>query len=107
MFSKAVRNKRILTASVRAARADVVAVRAEKAIKRRDAAVAEVKWLRNAPVKDGEPGADLPSEADIKAYVADRVSSVPVEQDDDDSDEGTQPSVNDEQDNSSTALFSE
>ena len=82
MLSIEVRNKRLLTASVRAARAEKVAQAAERAIQRRDAAQAEVEWLRTAPVKDGTAGQDLPSDADIKAYVEERVK--PAEQDGDD-----------------------
>lgn len=69
MFDTKTRNSRILTASVRLARATAVAEKAEEALKRKRDAADEVEWLRNSPVSDGKSGEDLPTEDEISAYV--------------------------------------
>ncbi len=74
MLTKELRNKKLRVASVRLERAKNVAKAAESAIRRRDEAQREVDWLKAAPLKDGEPGEDLPSDDELAAYVAEKLN---------------------------------
>lgn len=73
MLSKKHRNNRILGASVRLARAQNVIAAAEAATAKRDEIQREIDWLKNAPVKDGAAGQELPTAEEIASHVAVRL----------------------------------
>ncbi len=73
MLTKDLRNRKLITATVRLERAKAVAKQAERAIARRDDAQAEVDWLRAAPIKDGESGEGLPTDDELRTAVAEKL----------------------------------
>lgn len=69
MFTKATRNERLLNAYVRFKRSEKTVQRAEEAKERHEAAKAEVEWYKTAPVRDGAPGEELPTQEELDAYL--------------------------------------
>lgn len=76
MFTIEHRNKRLKAAVKRSARADAVVAGVQDAVARAEAARREVEWLKSAPVRDGEPGAGLPSDDELKKIADEAVASM-------------------------------
>jgi len=76
VFTIETRNKRLRAAVKRAARAKAVADGVQDAIARAKSTAQEVEWLRNAPVRDGQPGTGLPSENELKQLADEAVASM-------------------------------
>lgn len=65
MFTKRVRNERLLAAVKRDVAAQIGKQAAERAIAKAERTAAEIKWLIDSPVKDGKAGEDLPTEEEL------------------------------------------
>lgn len=76
MFTIETRNKRLRAAVKRAARAKAIADGVQDALDRAKSTAAEVEWLKNAPVRDGQPGADLPSDDELNALADEAVATM-------------------------------